>query len=360
MRRHQLNRWLQFIILLGLVVVPLASTSQPTQAQDDEALHAYTWREMGLLMRYPASWVSTNYAGLPMLITDANAVAAAEQGESPAVPALGFLYYPQARDLNTSELLNTVFPDVETNASEVSGVNAISATYDDEETAQTIHILAFESPVTRDPGIILAVAPVGEWDNFAAEFNTVMASVEFLDTAAEMSFFDGEVQVNVSDNWQTASNGQVLGIAPNLDTAEAVVTGDISDLEGFLRAQIVVPSGLGVDADSPTAAQEVLERFVGQPLTTVHNFEWAEGVPAVATEFKFGNLTLLMVAVVDGDTALLIGGGAQANNWVRYQDWVFGMLNMTVFNEYPAPTNLDAILRGDAVEGDGIFGMNLE
>ena len=360
MRQPQFTRWLHFILLFGLVVVPLAHAGQPVQAQTDTPHLTYTWREMGILMHYPATWSQTNYANLPMFVTSVEDVDAAEQGNAPNMPAVGLLYYPQARDLNADDFASTLFPESELIPSQVLGLDAFTVDYVDEDTHQTVHAVAFESPVTRVPGIVLGVAPAGEWTGFAPEFNALLNSLEFLGTTTDLSFVDGEVGFRVPSNWSAADNGQVLALAPELSTAEAVVRGELDGLPGFIRAQLVVPSGIGIDAASPTAAQEVLERFVGESLPNTINFMWAEEFPAVAAEFEFGDLNLLMVVVVDGNSALLIGGGASSANWEMYQAWVFGTLNMTVFNEQPAPANLDAILRGEVDTGDGVFGMALE
>lgn len=360
MRQSQFTRWLHLILLVGLVAVPFAGAEQPAVAQNDAPTNTYTWREMGVLMHYPTSWNQTNYAGLPMFVTDPAGVGAAEQGTASNVPALGLLYYPQARDLKAQDFARTLFPEIAQTSTQFLGIDSFTVDYVDEETNQNVHAVAFESPITRVPGIILGVTPVGEWDSFAPEFSTVLNSLEFLGTSADLSFTNGEVELRAPSSWAVAENGQVLALAPELNDAEAVVRGELDGSPGFIRAQIIVPTGIGVDSASPTAAQEVLEQFVGEELSNPINFMWAEEMPAMVAEFEFGELTLLMVVVIDGDTALLIGGGAPVSNWETYQAWVFGALNMTVFNEQPAPANLDAILRGEVDAGDGVFGMTLK
>ncbi len=360
MHQPHFTRWLQVIVLLTLLILPFANVGPVAHAQDTASSQVYTWRELAILVHYPATWTQTSYTNLPMFVTDAAGVEAVAQGQAPNVPAVGLLYYPQAHDLNADEFIATMFPEQTVQPTLVQGEDAFAVEYVDEATGQAVYAISFESPVTRVPGIILGVAPDGDWASFAPEFNDVLANLEFLGTDADFDFAEGEAELRAPSNWAVADNGQVLAVASELTVAEAVVRGELDDLTGFVRAQIVVPSGLGLDIEAETIAQDVLERFVGTELENPVNFMWAEEMPAVAAEFQFGDLTFLMVAIVSGDNALLVGGAATAENWTTYRAWTQGALNMTIFNEQPAPANLDAILNGDADMGDGVFGMVLE
>lgn len=360
MHQPHFTRWFQIIILVIVLSLPLASAGPLIHAQDTATSHVYTWREMGILVHYPAEWGQTSYANLPMLVSDPASLEAVATGQAPNVPAIGLLYYPQASDLNAEEFMTTIFPEATATPSVLHGQDAFTVNYIDETTGQAVKAISFESPVTRNPGIILGVAPNGDWTSFAPQFDNVVATLEFLGTDTEFEFADSEFEISVPSGWAMADNGQVLALASELSTAEAVVRGELDGLPGFVRTQLVVPSGLGLDVEAPTIAQDVLERFTGQAIEYPVNFMWAEDMPAVAAEFQFNELNFLMVTIVSGDIALLVGGAASAENWETYRAWTFGTLNMTIFNEQPAPANLDAILRGEADMSDGVFGMPLQ
>jgi hypothetical protein len=340
--------------IIACFIISLLSLAAPARylvAQDEPLMRTFTWRTAGLTINYPAEWQVGSYDEHPLLASTPDALTNANAGQFPGAPALAFLYYPQASDLTPAELLAVIFPGQTGEAWSLGGLSSVRAQFEDEATGQTVLAVAFKSPLLNRPHLLAAVAPTDQWGAFAPLIETMIASVRFLRETALLEFLGAKVSFYYPLEWEQVSNGQVLVAGPAQASNRAILRGDLQDAPPFVRAQLLAPAGIGVDLADPQAALKILESFTGQTLTDVQEFEWAEGLPAAAAALDFEGLTLLLVAVVDGDTALLIGGGAPSEQWAEAQPTILGVLNLTLFNDNPPGDDLDAALLGASTEG---------
>ncbi len=344
-----------------LVIIILLVVSQTT-AQTDELNNIFTWRQAAMTLEYPAEWEVGQYADNPIIASDLSALTNANHGQAPGAPAITFLYYRQLRALPTTEFMNLLFPDVTTETSNL-GLNGLQTTFLHEETNQKIQVIVFESPATRSVQAIMATAPSEQWDNFRDTLVNILASVQFMPDTANLELFGTQVVFEYPDGWAEASNGQVIVAAPNQISADTILTGNLDESVPFVRSQLLEPSGIGIDPNDPNAAVEILLRFVGLPLEeieAIHRFEWATDIPAASARFEFNGLRLIMVAAINGNTAMLIGGGAPADTWEADQAIILGALNLTQFNEVAPPSNLTAIVTSEHAEEIQRFGAVVE
>jgi hypothetical protein len=390
--------------LFGLVMLILALTSSlvasPTahvQAQDGSAgvptfNEFFTWREAPMSIGYPAGWQVGVYEVHPVLASTPSALTLAVEGQAPDAPALTFLYYQQTSAARLTEFVDILIPGVETTtvAPEIvfptlSGIDltrinvdplraefqmvinpddsvvySFEPDYDErvdkEGDEQTVLMIAFEPPANRRPHMILAAAPTETWEAFRPTLDAMLASTQFYTEAAELDLLGAQVSFDYPSSWTSASTGQVFIAAPSQDEADAVLNGQLQGASAFLRAQVLAPEGIGIDAASPTASVEILQAFGGEAVTGIQNFDWAEDVPAASALFEFEGLQLLLIAAVDGETAMLMAAGAAPGRWTDYQEILLGGLNLTSFNENPPPLNLNELI----LSGNGnIFGTEI-
>jgi hypothetical protein len=262
-----------------------------------------------------------------------------------------FLFYPQARSLEPDQLMDVLFPDGET-TDHWLGNKAVQVEFTDDATGQFVRVIAFESPATQDSQLLVATAPPDMWDSFVPTLDTVLDNARFLQDTAELAFFDATVKFEYSHQWVQTNNGQVIIVAPTEDDANAIMEGNLENASPFVQSQLLVPSGVGVDPDSPTAAEDILIRFVGstENIENIQHFDWAEEMPAASALFEFNGLQLVVVAVVNGDTALLISGGASLNEWPAVQRLIIGSINLTQFDEILPPSDLTQIITGQQMQ----------
>ncbi|NDJ84461.1 MAG: hypothetical protein GYB66_01115 [Chloroflexi bacterium] len=343
-------------LILALSIALALPSSSNVSAQDAAEVSVYTWRDAAMTLQYPAEWAVGSYAGNPLLATSGTALDNAGQGLAPGEPAITLLFYPQVKDQTPSELLETVFPNLEAPASEYElGAGAVRAEFADENTGQRFVAIAFISPATRDTQLLVAAAPTEMWADFEPSMERILDSVAFLSDTAELSFFDTSVVFEYDDAWQLQGDGQVVVVGNTSMTAERVLDGDFTDVGPFVRSQVLIPSGIGIEPEDPEAATNVLLRFLGIPaenIEVLQVFEWAEGMPAASAWFEFSGLRMVMVAVVNGDTAMLIGGGAPIDQWANASAQILGALNLTRFAETPPVDNLTAIVTGEVIASD--------
>lgn len=339
--------------LLILVLLFHSGIGQTTHAQDSFTTKTFAWRGAGLIMQYPAHWLQGEYEGHPVLASTPDALEKAHNGEAPGAPALTFLHYPQAGVIAPADLLLLVFPNQTITPMVMGGLDGMSMQFEDAGTGQTIWAAAFKSPLVSQSHLVVAAAPTEAWAEFEPQLLTMVASIQFLAETASLEFAGGLITFNYPEAWHAASNGQVLVVSGDQAQSEAILEGNLTDAPPFIRAQLLVPSGIGVDPTDPQAPRQILELFTGQAPTDVAEFEWGDGLPAVLTLMEVEGINLLLVVVVDGDHALLMGGGAAVEAWPTARVWIDGSLHLTVYNEQIAPLTLENIIAGD----DGPFGM---
>jgi hypothetical protein len=338
-------------VFVVLLILPLLLVGVPAHGQD--SAQTFTWRTAGMVLQYPSSWLVGEYEGTPVLVSSEEGLANATSGGAPGTLAFGFYNYPQTNVLSSREFLDALFPDVEADASIFAGTTSFNAEFTDEATGQTLRAIAFESPVTRNPHVLVAVAPQDEWGSVIPVMEGVLNSAQFLDGDAEFSFLETDVLFQYPREWTTDTNGQVFVAAP--DNPDAVVRGELDAAEVFIRAQVVAVAGIGIDPDSDDVAGQVLAAFVGRSLETIE-FVWGEDLLATAAEFEFEGKNLLLVSVAVGDTAVLIGGGSTVETWSFNRQFILGALDMTRINEMTPPRDLTALLNSESDSG-AIFGM---
>ncbi len=343
------KRW--FLLILSLIFH--LGMGQMTYAQDTFGTKTFAWRGAGLIMQYPANWLQGEYEGHPLLVSTADALEKASDGEAPGAPALTFLHYPQTSAIAPVDLLRLIFPDQTTTAMVIGGLDAVSIQFEDAETGQTVWAAAFKSPLINQAHVIVAAAPNEAWVEFEPQLQTMIASIQFLAETTTLEFAGGVVTFNYPENWHAANNGQVVVVSEDEAKSEAILEGDLADAPPFIRAQLLVPSGIGIDPTADTAPRQILEVFTGQPLPIVTEFEWGDGLPAALTLIEIESVQWLLVVVVDGDNALLMGGGVAVEVWPTARVWIDGALHLTVYNEQIAPLTLENIIAGN----DGPFGM---
>lgn len=342
---------LLLLFVVGFLLLP--PTIHHSEAQDDMSSQVFIWREAALALEYPADWHVGFFEDLPIVTNTASGLALASIGEAPGEPAMSFLFYPQAKNLGTRELMDVVFPEVEVTEHWL-GIDGLQAEFAHEETGQMVRIIAFKSPATQASQILVASAPQDIWEDFVPILDSMLNSIQFLNDTAELEFFDAIVKFEYFDEWVETNNGQVLIAAPTLDAANSILDGEIENASPFIQAQLLVPSGIGVDPDSETAAEDILLRFVGSPDRVDHlqRFDWAEGMPAASAFFEFNGLQLVIVVVVNGDTAMIVSGGATVNQWSEVQRMVIGSINLTQFGEATPPRDLTQIITGQLTDDD--------
>jgi hypothetical protein len=346
-----------FAVIIGLIIINL-SGGTTGQAQEAAATHTFTWRSAGLILQYPAGWQVGAYEGNPVLASTAEAMENASDGDAPGAPTLTFLHYPQTGNISPTDLLKLAFPERESENISIGGVNGIVSQFEDEATAQTVRAVVFNSPLTKQAHLLVAVAPSETWATFEPVLDAMLASVQFLGQVASLEFAGGIVLFNYPTGWQTAANGQVVVASADVTSATSILDGKLQDASPFIRAQLLIPSGIGVDPEVEDAPRQILETFTGQTLGDVREFEWGEdGLPAAASNLEFEGLQLLLVAIVDGDSALLIGGGSTIEAWATMQAIIDGALNLSVYNEQAAPLELENLLQVERGIEDGPFGM---
>lgn len=358
MRRYAILGLLLFII--GAFLRP-EQASKRVMAQDQaEANHVYTWREAAMTLEYPADWLVGDYAGNGVIASTPDALEKATQGQAPGAPFLSFLFYPQARTLDVGTLLGVIFPGVEGANYQLGVARGLRAQWDDEANAQTLSLISFESPATRTRQILVAGADETQWGAFVPTLETVLSTVRFLRSTATLEIFGSKVGFRYNNQWVQSNNGQVMVVAPNERSAAGILAGNIDQNVPFVRAQLLIPSGVGVDPASDAAADEILVRFLGLAPDNIEVFErfmWAEDMPAASAWFELDGVRLVMIAVVHEDTALVIGGGAPAESWARYQADVLGALDMATFKDIAPTRELTLIATGRLRTGDtGIIG----
>jgi hypothetical protein len=346
-------------IVVGMMAATIFLSTPVITAQESPPVNDYTWRSAGMVIRFPGNWLIGNFNGVPIAASSPDALANALEGNAPASPAFAFLHYPQTDGLTDDGFLEVMFPGLQADESRFAGTLAVQAQFDDEDTGQTIRVWSFISPVTRNPQILMVAAPQDEWETFEPTLDAILSTAQFLDGDAVFEFLEAEVVFQFPTEWEAVTNGQVFAVAPAAVNAQQVVDGDLETVPAFIRAQILAPSGIGIDPAEPTAVQQVLERFAGSALEDVQPFMWGEGMPAAAAEFTFEDKTLLLVAVINDDRALLMGGGSITDTWSENRRFVIGALNMTTFQTIAPPSNLDAILAGEVVQEDGVFGVTV-
>lgn len=347
---------LKYILVIALLLIATGVTAQ------SESNQIFTWRQAAMTLEYPAQWQVGLFEGNPILATDPNALTKATEGMAPGAPAITFLYYPQTRSLTPAELMNVVFPEVEPQDS-AFGLSGLQATFSHEATGQTVQVIAFQSPATRNSQIIMAAAPQAEWSDFEDTLTTILASARFLGNTAEMDFLDSRVSFEYPNEWSEASDGQVLVVSPDQTSTESIIQGDFDNAQVFVRSQILRPAGVGINPEAPTAASDILLRFIGIPVEEVEvfqQFNWAEGMPAASAWFDYDGMRLLMVAVVKDENAMLIGGGCVASEWGTHQASILGALNLTRFDDIAPLPDLTAIVTGQITEELQRFGAVVE
>ncbi|MBI5928885.1 MAG: hypothetical protein HY862_06230 [Chloroflexi bacterium] len=347
---HSGRKRLILVMLFSLIL----GMNQPVHAQDLTAMRTFAWRSAGLIMQYPADWVQGDYQGNPLLVSTADGLDKASKGDVPGVPALTFLHYPQVGTISPTDLLLLIFPDQTTSPMVVGGVSGIVAQFEDTATGQTVEAVAFKSPSINQAHLVVAVAPTETWAEFEPRLQVMLSSIQFLSETASLEFAGGTVAFDYPDDWHTAANGQVVVASSEQPKAEAILEGDLKDAPPFIRAQLLVPSGIGIDPADAQAPRQILESFTGQTLSNITEFEWGDGLPAALTQIEVEGISLLLVAVVNGDSALLMGGGATIEAWPTARVWIDGALNLTVYNEQIAPLTLEDFIAGDT---NGPFGM---
>lgn len=351
MMRSKLRGFLIVKLLLlfvaGFLLLP--STAPHIQAQADDTNHVFIWREAALAFEYPADWSFGFFEDHPVLTSTPSGMDLARTGQAPGEPAMTFLYYPQARALEPNELMAVIFPDVEMTEHWL-GNKAVYGEFADEANGQMVRVIAFESPATQDAQVIAATAPSEMWGSFVPALDTVLENARFLNDTAELSFFDVLVQFEYFDQWGQTNNGQVLVVAPTSEAATAIMNGDLENATPFVRAQLLVPSGVGVDPDSPTAAEDILIRFVGTTENLdMQHFDWSEEMPAAVATLEFNGLQLVVISVVNGDTALLMTGGASVEEWPVVRRLIIGSLNLTQFGEILPPPDLTQMITSQTI-----------
>jgi hypothetical protein len=347
------------LVVLGAWLFLILNPPTLVQSQTAGLTASYAWRSAGVVIYYPAEWHVGEYDDLPVLVSTADGLAKAANGEAPGVPALGLLSYPQTNDLTAEAMLQTLFPD-QTGLIQgrFAGTTSREGEFTDTETNQHIKFIGFRSPVTNNTQVLMAIAPPEAWEGFQPIWEDILASAEFFDGDAHLAFEDGEVSFQYPTRWQKADNGQVMVAAPTVDIATRVVNGDLTIAAPFIRVQLLVPSGLGIDGSAEDSPVQILARFIGEPLPkNIHQFAWAEDVPAASVEFEFADLTLVLVAVVQDDVSLLIGGGAPTAQWPSARHAILSTINFSVFNEITPPTQLNAFIAGETPTEAGIFGV---
>ena len=335
-------------VVLLLLLLLLASVP----ASGQEAAQTFTWRTAGMVLQYPSSWLVGEYEGTPLLVSSEDGLVNATAGEAPGTLAFGFYNYPQTNALSPLAFLNALFPDVESEISTFAGTTSFNTEFSDEATGQTIHAIAFLSPVSRNPHVIVAIAPNEEWETVRPVVESVLSTAQFLNGSATFSFLGTDLLFQYPREWRADSNGQVFVVAPENPTG--ILNGDLDTAEVFVRAQILAVEGIGIDPESEDVAGQVLEAFAGMPLETI-DFTWGEDFPAVAAEFEFEDKMLLLVSVVVDDTAVLLGGGSTAETWSFNRRFVLGALDLASINEITPPAKLTSLLNGD-VDEEAIFG----
>lgn len=345
------RRRLSFMIaILALILLPLTySPDASADAQSENAKHIFTWREAAMTIEYPADWLVGAYEGHTVVTSDAVALEKATQGQAPGSPFITFLFYPQARTLNTRALLSAIFPGVDGSDYLLGTAKGLRAEFNDESTQQHLLAISFESPATRSKQVLVAGADSSQWGDFAAPLDEILATAKFMRGSALLEVFGTKTTFTYVTEWIQRSNGQILVAAPSEKTVEGILAGNIQQTEPFVRAQVLVPSGIGVDPEAPTAAQDILLNFLGQTpeaIDVLRNFEWAEGMPAASALLDYEGLRLLMIVVVQGDSALVIGGGAPIAQWAESQAAIVGALNLSKFNDVAPLTLLTPIVMG--------------
>ncbi|MCI0709791.1 MAG: hypothetical protein L0154_06465, partial [Chloroflexi bacterium] len=280
-------------VFVVLLVLPLLLAGTPTSGQ--EAAQTFTWRTAGMVLQYPSSWLVGEYEGTPLLVSSEEGLASATAGEAPGTLAFGFYNYPQTNTLSPLAFLDALFPDVAVETNTFAGTTSFNAEFTDEATGQTIHAIAFLSPVTRNPHVLVAVAPQDQWASARPVVESVLSTARFLGGSAVFSFLGTNLLFQYPREWSADSNGQVFVAAPANPTA--IRDGDLDAAEVFVRAQILAVEGIGIDPESENVAGQILEAFAGMPLETI-DFTWGEDFPAVAAEFEFEDKMLLLVSVV--------------------------------------------------------------
>lgn len=331
--------------LLLMFFVPL----MPSSAQSSvPTTHIFTWRPAALSLEYPIEWQAGTYEDIAFLTSSADGYAKAVIGSAPEEPSLAFYYYPATATLEPNALLTILFPsDAIPSAGSLGDVPTTEIRFVDNATNQSILAIAFRSPATRHSAVIAAIAPTDKWDNFQPVLDAMLSSVQFYTQTAQLELFGTKALFEYSRAWVQATNGQVVVAAPTIVDAEAILTGNLN--APFIRAQLLTPSGIGVDADDPSAAETILLRFAGLPedkIEILTRFEWAEGMPAAAAWLELNGVRLALVAVINDDTALLIGGGAPAEQWDSVRAQVLTGLNLTFFVETPSDHDLTRLILG--------------
>lgn len=342
---------------LAMMIAVITLSIQSIQAQETATTRTFTWRSAGLILQYPVDWQVGEYEGNSLLASTTEALENASDGDAPSAPTLTFLHYPQTGNITPPDLLKLAFPDRESNDISLGGVNGVVSQFEDETTTQTVRAIVFNSPLTKQAHLLVAVAPIETWASFEPILDAMLASVQFLGEVASLEFAGGKMSFNYPTAWRTATNGQVLVASVDQTSAAAILDGNLQATPPFIRAQLLIPSGIGVDPEAGDAPRQILETFTGQTLTEVREFEWGDGLPAAASSLEFEGLQLLLVAIVDGDSALLIGGGATIEAWPTTQVIIDGALNLSVYNEQAAPLELENLLQVEHGIEDGPFGM---
>ncbi len=332
------------------------------QAQEPTDQHIFTWREAVMTVAYPADWHIGAYAGNPVLSSTESALAQAELGETPDDPAVTFLFYPAAKTLTPDELIAVIFPDIETAPYSFGGIDALRAEFMNGDETHVAHAIAFMSPATRNSQIILAVSSVDDWDSFEPTLDAMLNSAHFLNDTAELDFFGSTVTFEYFDGWVQQASGQVLVAAPDTASTNTILEGNLQTAAPFVRAQLLIPSGIGIDFANPDAATEILTRFIGSAADQVEmqRFEWAEDMPAASASLEFEGSQLVLVAALQEDTALLLVGGAPLDSWADNQAFILGAMNMTQFQDIPPTPNLTPIINRQAGDDAEIFGMAVD
>jgi hypothetical protein len=347
-------------IAFGIILILLLNAvPTPLHAQEELSLQTFTWREAGLIFQYPGGWHAGEYQPhYEMLASNPDALQKALAGEVPGAPTLGFVSYDEIGELQPREVMHLFFPEVTAEEGRLAGTRTLTAEFEDSDNGQMMRVTAFISPVTRKSQLMVAVAPSDQWTSFTPLLESILTTAQFLNGDAIFEFLGIGVTFQFPTEWVQDNNGQVLAAAPRNSQVESVLAGEYSTVPVFVRAQVLVPSGMDLPEGEDTATA-ILRRFAGDENLAVHTFAWAEGVSAASAEFTSDNQTMLMVAIVEDDKAILVGGGSSSETWATNRAFVLGALDTTQFEGYVAPLNLDELLLG-AGEEEAIFGAVIE
>ncbi|MCB9436825.1 MAG: hypothetical protein H6673_07490 [Anaerolineales bacterium] len=353
------RRFIHGGLLLALLVALMPVSAQAPAT----ATHIFTWRPAALTLEYPAEWQAGVYESVSFLTSSPDGYTKAVNGDMPEEPAIAFYYYPATASLEPDALLAILFPtDTAPTTGSIGGTTTTQVNFVDAATDQHILAIAFRSPATRHAMVLAAITPSAAWEEFQPALTSLLGSAQFYIDSAALALFDTQVQFEYSNTWAQATNGQVVVAAPTTADAEAVLAGDLAT--PFVRAQLLTPSGIGVDASDPAAAETILLRFAGLPeeeIEILTRFAWAEGMPAASAWLELDGVRLALVAVVHEDTALLIGGGAPVEQWEQVRAQVFAGINLTTFAETFATDDLTTLITGTSInETTRRFGMVID